>query len=54
MSFALAKALKTKLDKNSVVEHNNIDFSLLIENNHKRKFEEYKFNDLNTYKRKRI
>jgi DNA (cytosine-5)-methyltransferase 1 len=48
MSFALGKALKTKLDKNSVVEHNNIDFSLLIENNQK----ESKFNNLNTYKKK--
>lgn len=52
MSFALAKAIKEKLDKDNVIEHNNIDFSLLIENNHKENLDKYKFNNLNTYKEK--
>lgn len=52
MSFALAKAIKEKLDKDNVVEHDNIDFSLLIENNHRENLDKYKFNNLNTYKEK--
>lgn len=52
MSFALAKTLKQKLDKDNVVEHDNIDFSLLIDNNHKENLDKVKFNNLNTYKEK--
>ncbi len=52
MSFALAKELKEKLDKNNVIEHNNIDFKFLIKNNHSDNLSKYKFNNLNTYKEK--
>lgn len=50
MSFALGKALKTKLDKKSVVNHDDIDFKLLIQNN----LENDNFNNLNTYKEKKF
>lgn len=52
MSFALAKTIKEKLDKDNVVEHDNIDFTLLIENSKNDNLDKYKFNNLNTYKEK--
>ena len=52
MSFALAKALKEKLPKARVIQHNKINFDTLIDNNHKENLDKYKFNNLNTYKEK--
>lgn len=51
MSFALAKALNEKLSS-KVVEHANINFDNLIDNNHKENLDKYKFNNLNTYEEK--
>jgi DNA (cytosine-5)-methyltransferase 1 len=52
MSFALAKRIKEELPNISVVAHDNIDFSALINNNHPENLADYKFNNLNTYKEK--
>ena len=51
MSFALAKELKEKLSQNSI-NHNEINFSDLIYNNRIKNLDNYKFNNLNTYKEK--
>lgn len=56
MSFALAKALKEKLAEQNkdlnVINHNEICFDTLINNNHKENLDKYKFNNLNSFKEK--
>lgn len=53
MSFALAKALNKKLSP-EVINHDDIDFNYLINNNHKDNLDKYKFNNLNTYKERKF
>lgn len=49
MSFALAKALNERLSSQAI-NHNDIDFDTLIDNNHQVNLDKYKFNNLNSYK----
>lgn len=49
MSFALAKALKEKLGLR-VMHYRDIDFNILLKNNHLNNLNKYGFNNLNTYK----
>jgi len=52
MSFALAKALKEKLLNGKSIQHYEINFDNLIENNQEDNLKKYKFNNLNSYKEK--